>query len=168
MVHDSSIKVDVDITIEAQPEQVFSALTTGVSMWWGNLYLEREDASDLVMEPKIGGRFYERWGRDNHDNKGSLLGTVIAIEKPKLLRLQGPFGMTSVSSVGLVSIELHRLHDGTHLKFLFNAHGDFDEATKLRYGRGWHDLLGRLKFFVEGGHTEGVRHDPSLSESFEV
>ena len=72
MAHESSIKVAVDITIEAQPEQVFSALTTGVSMWWGNLSLEREDASDLVMEPKIGGRFYERWGKVTTIKRGAL------------------------------------------------------------------------------------------------
>jgi hypothetical protein len=97
-----------------------------------------------------------------------MLGRVIAIDRPNLLRLSGPFGLTSVSSVGLVSFELHPFEGGTHLKFRFNAHGDFEPEIKLRYARGWHDLLGRLKYHVEGGHAHGIRHDPSLSESFEI
>jgi uncharacterized protein YndB with AHSA1/START domain len=168
MANDSSINVEVEITIDAKPEQVFSALTTGVSMWWGNPYLERADATDLVLEPKLGGRFYERWGQEANDHHGSLLGRITAIDRPRLLRMIGQFGITTVSAVAVVSIELHRLEDGTHLKFFFNALGDFDEPTRLRYGRGWHDLLGRLKYHVEGGHAHGVRYDPSLSETFEI
>jgi uncharacterized protein YndB with AHSA1/START domain len=145
MANDSSINVEVEITIEATPEQVFSALTTGVSMWWGNPYLEREDASDLVLEPKLGGRFFERWGQEQNDHHGSLLGRVTAIDRPRLLRLIGQFGITSVSTVAVVSIKLSRLEDGTHLKFSFNAHGDFDEPTRLRYGRGWCALRSQLE-----------------------
>jgi len=168
MSTDSSINVEVEITIDARPEQVFSALTTGVSMWWGNPYLERADATDLVLEPKLGGRFYERWGQDANDHHGSLLARVTAIDKPKLLRLAGQFGITSFSAVGVVAIKLHHLKNGTHLQFMFDAHGNFDEQTKLRYGRGWHDLLGRLKYHVEGGDAHGIRRDPSLSETFEL
>jgi uncharacterized protein YndB with AHSA1/START domain len=165
---ESSINVAMNVTIAAEPLRVFSALTTGVSMWWGFPYIEREDASDLVMEPRLGGRFLERWSRDGTENHGALLGLVVAIDKPRLLRIQGSFGMSKNSILGLLSIELTATKEGTLLHLTFHAHGNFDEGEQLRFGRGWHDLAGRLKFFVEEGHAKGVRYDPSLQSSFDI
>lgn len=162
MTAKTSIRVEVDITIAAEPEQIFTALTTGTAIWWGAPYLERKNATDLVLEPKIGGRFYEQWGRTQSDHTGALLGTVVAIEPPKLLRLHGSFGQTERTIIGVVSIELSPFKGGTQVKFSHQAMGDLDDELEMQYARGWHDLLGRLKFFVEEGQAEGVRYDPSL------
>jgi uncharacterized protein YndB with AHSA1/START domain len=70
--------------------------------------------------------------------------------------------MTERNVMGVVSIELTPFDGGTQLKFSHQAMGNLDDALELQYARGWHDLLGRLKFFVEEGAAEGVRYDPSL------
>ena len=162
MSNKTSIDVEVEITINAQAEQIFHALTTGPGIWWSSYYLERKNADDLVLEPKVGGRFYERWSRTEHDSKGALLGTVVAIDPPTLLRISGSFGMNDRPVVGLVSIELIPDSSGTQVKFSHRAIGNLDDDLELKYARVWHDLLGRLKFFIEEGKAEGVRHDPSL------
>jgi uncharacterized protein YndB with AHSA1/START domain len=164
----NSIRVDVQLEINGAPDQIFSALTTGISMWWGAPYLLDESTRSIVLEPKIGGRFYERWGRAHGDSQGALLGTVVAIERPRILRLQGPFALLEGSALGLASFDISGDRDKTTLKFSFVAHGDFEAEAELKYGRGWHDLLGRLKFFIEGGDPGGLTHDPSLHADFDL
>jgi len=163
MADKTLIKVAVEILIEAEPYQVFNALTTGTAIWWGIPYLQRKDACDLIMEPKIGGRFYERWTLDKHDNKGALHATVVAIDPPHLLRLQGSFGMTTRAAWGTATIELKQAGKHTNVQFSYHAFGELDDIIEEEYARGWYDLLGRLKFFVEEGSAEGIKHDPSLS-----
>jgi uncharacterized protein YndB with AHSA1/START domain len=163
MIDKTLIKINVEIDIEAEPSRVFSAITTGTAIWWSAPHLQRPNASDLVLEPKIGGRFYERWTISNKDTCGALHATVTAIEAPNLLRLQGPFGMTERAVLATATIELKPIKKGTHVHFSFHAFGELDEALEVEYGRGWADLLGRLKFFVEEGKAEGIRHDPSLT-----
>jgi uncharacterized protein YndB with AHSA1/START domain len=160
------MRVQVEMTINAEADRIFTALTTGTAIWWGAPYLERQDATDLVLEPKIGGRFYERWDQVRSDPSGALLGVVVAIDRPRLLRMHGTFGMTERAVMGVVSIELTPFSGGTQVKFSHQATGDLDEELELHYAKGWHDLLGRLKFFVEEGEAEGVRFDPSLHTHF--
>ncbi len=55
-----SMHVEQEVTIEASPERVFAALTNELSAWWGAPYLGSDAARALILEPKIGGRFYIR------------------------------------------------------------------------------------------------------------
>ena len=156
------IKIAVEALIHAEPYQVFNALTTGTAIWWATPYLQRQDAKDLVMEPKIGGRFYERWTLSHSDSKGALHATVTAIDPPTLLRLQGPFGMTDRAAWATLTIELTSIPQGTHVNFSYHAFGELDDALEAEYTSGWNDLSYRLKFYVEEGHSQGIK-DPSLS-----
>ena len=56
------IRIEQQVVIDAPPARVFAALTKHVSAWWGPPYVIGEDARDLVVEPRIGGRVYEDWG----------------------------------------------------------------------------------------------------------
>ena len=154
--------VEIEVTINAKAEQIFKALTTGPAVWWSSHYLERENAIDLVLEPKVGGRFYEQWSRTSQDLSGALLGTVVAIDPPKLLRMSGNFGITDRAVAGLVSIELTPNAGSTQIRFSHRVVGNLDDQIELKYASCWHDLLGRLKFFMEEGKAEGIRRDPSL------
>lgn len=161
----STINIDIQEKINASPQRVFAALTTGINVWWGSPYLENAIATkDLILEAKIGGRFYERWAITG-DKQGSLLGTVTAINPPELLRLEGPFG---INSDGLahskVSFVLQPVESGTLLQFNYQVIGNIDNQRKLKYKREWQDLLSSLKRLIEKGEAEGVVHDPSLSE----
>lgn len=150
-----------DITIDAEPQRVFNALTRGVGAWWGRPYVE-DEAVALEMELKVGGRFWERWSHDPHSHEGALLGTVVALRHPWLIRLQGTFGMGERLLQGLVTFEISRHEHGSFLHFTHQAMGDFDEKIKNEYAVGWHDLLGRLKFYLEEGEGEGITHSPSM------
>ncbi len=161
----NTINIDIQETINASPQRVFAALTTGIDIWWGDPYFENEAATkDIILEPKIAGRLYERWAMTG-DKQGSLLGIVTAINPPELLRLEGPFGLNSGAVVhGRVSFELKSTESGTLLQFNHHAIGGIDQQLEVKYRSGWQDLIGRLKRLVEEGRAAGIVRDPSLSE----
>jgi len=114
-----SLDLVVDLYIEADPSRVFNALTNkAIAMWWGRSYLENDDeATILQLEPKVGGKFWERWSHDPNSHDGALLGTVVAIKHPRLLRMQGTFGMYEGEIQGLASFQLAACKSGSDLYF---------------------------------------------------
>ena len=52
------IHIEQDITIQASPEAVFDAITKEISSWWSAPYFHTNGAKQLVLEAKVGGRFY--------------------------------------------------------------------------------------------------------------
>lgn len=158
----TSMNIEIEMIIGAAPERVFAALTTGTALWWGAPYLENKDAHDLVMELRLGGRFYECWTRPSSDKDGSLLGTITALNKPALLKMEGSFGMGARCSHGIVTFYLKRSHLGTQVQFSHKAIGDITDEVRERYSVGWNDLLNRLKKLIEVQQEGGLRHEPAF------
>jgi uncharacterized protein YndB with AHSA1/START domain len=49
------------VTVPASPEEAFAAFTERMAEWWPRAYTWAEDAIDaVVVEPRAGGRWYER------------------------------------------------------------------------------------------------------------
>ena len=53
------VKIEAEIAINATPERVFEAVTTGLGQWFP--FVSRKDAK-IVHEAKVGGLIYEDWG----------------------------------------------------------------------------------------------------------
>lgn len=148
-----AIHIEQEVTIEASPERVFDALTKEISAWWGAPYLVSEKAQDIVLEPKLGGFFYEVWGED----QGVLWATVTGIKWGERLELTGPIGMRGAVQA-IVSYELEPKENATILRLSHRAVGEVTKETEENYGQGWEDLIGtRLKAFVETGKRHGIR-----------
>ena len=82
----SAAHATAEVFIDAVPWKVFDALTVNVAGWWGPPHLQAADASNLVLEPQPGGRFYEEWGH----RQGALRGIVTRIRQDERLELGGP------------------------------------------------------------------------------
>src|SRR5688500_14554514 len=63
-----TLDVATDVTIDAPPSRVWDAITR-MGGWWPHRF---RAGSGVVLEPYVGGRFYEDWG----DGAGALYGTV--------------------------------------------------------------------------------------------
>jgi uncharacterized protein YndB with AHSA1/START domain len=134
-----SFRIDQEVEILAPRETVWASLLD-VDGWW--CHRLREKGSALALEPRVGGRFYERWG----DDEGALWGVVTYLQKPEVLRLAGPLGSNGASQ----SVYEYRLESRgarTTLKLLHRCSGEIGPKTRASYDGGWKELwehLGRL------------------------
>ena len=127
-----TIAVEQEVSIDAPPERVFEAITSGIGEWWDHVFF----GGRVSLEPWVGGRFFEE-----AENGAALFGTVTAIQRPNLLRLSGPLGIRGAVS-GSYRFELEEKDGGTLLSLSHSAFGDIDEDAQAAYGEGWSKLLG--------------------------
>ena len=85
------ICIEQKTEILGTPEQVFKHLTGDVSDWWDHSF--SDGPSRIHLEPKLGGRFFEEFA---NDNGGALYATVIYVDAPQKIVLQGPWGFPKV------------------------------------------------------------------------
>lgn len=135
----ASMDIAHELRIEAPPERVFDALTR-MGEWWPHRF--RADGT-VVLEPSVGGRFYEDWG----DGNGALYGFVTALRRPEHIAVRGPMGMagpvTSVWTFDLAAEGSGTLLQGTH-----RAYGDISEETRAGYTSGWTEVTAALVAFL--------------------
>lgn len=75
------MRIEAQIHIDAPPETVFEALTTGLDAWWPH---RTDEKAKIVFEAKPGGMVYESHGKDHF----VLYGTVAGYQPPvKLVSL---------------------------------------------------------------------------------
>lgn len=144
--------IEQEVQIDATPNRVFEALTKDVAAWWGAPYQISETAKTIILEPKLGGRFYEDWG----SGQGALWATVTQLKQNEILELTGPIGMSGAVQ-GIACIALEAKGKATLVKLSHRAVGEVNEQKQKGYSAGWQDLLGkRLKEFVEKGIRSGI------------
>lgn len=140
--------------INAPRNEVFAAATGDVSPWWDHRFMP--DPAELVIEPVFGGRFYERFTQGSDD--GALHATVIYVNAPEALRLEGPFGLSGRAVTKLVSWRLEEADDGAATVFHVDIalSGEVDAALAGLVSDVWRHFIGaRLTPYVEAGcHRE--------------
>ena len=151
-------QVELEITINASPAKVYKALTTDIGYWWGPPFGKDKDPNgtamkDVVVEPVLGGKFYESYG----NGQGRIFGIVSRIEENAVVEVRGPMG-SALPVDGVMCYELSPSGNGTTLKFSHVMVGPIPAETHEHYGGGWNELLkNRLVAFVERGEKLGIR-----------
>ena len=79
-----TVRIESQLRFAATPERLFKALTEEVSEWFPHTYGE-ERVRAIVMEPRVGGAYFEDWG----DGMGHLYGQVTVYDRPSRLCLRG-------------------------------------------------------------------------------
>jgi uncharacterized protein YndB with AHSA1/START domain len=79
-----TVRLEAELRFRATPERVFHALTEQVAEWFPHSYGE-DRVKAIVMEPWVGGSYYEDWG----DGMGHLYGQVTVYDRPHRLCLRG-------------------------------------------------------------------------------
>jgi uncharacterized protein YndB with AHSA1/START domain len=134
-----TLDVANEVTIDAPREKVYDALLR-IGEWWPHRF--RADSS-VVLEPSVGGRFYEDWGSGG----GALYGTVLKLSRPDTVVVSGQMGMAGpVAAVW--SMTLTSSGSGTLLALAHKAFGDIDEETRAGYTAGWAEVFEALKAAV--------------------
>jgi uncharacterized protein YndB with AHSA1/START domain len=147
-----SIRIKQELTIDAKADKVFAALTKDTSFWWGAPYLIDDQLKALVVEPKLGGKFYEDWG----DGGGAIWGIVTQWKQNEIFEFTGKCGMGGAVN-GVICFTLESKGSSTLLKLEHDAVGHVTDKTQSGYSYGWNDLLEkRLKAYVEKGECHGI------------
>ena len=137
-------------SIQMDTDPHFTIFNT--SFWWGAPYLISDELKALVVEPKLGGMFYEDWD----DGAGAIWGTVTQWKKNEIFEFTGKCGMGGAVN-GVICFTLEGKGSSTLLKLEHDAVGHVTEKTQSGYTHGWNDLLEkRLKTYVEKGECHGI------------
>lgn len=142
------LKIAHEVRIEAPVERVWRAITVETGAWWPHRF---KDEGRVVLEPAVGGRFYEDWG----DGRGALYAEVVYLDPPRALCTRGPMGMRGAAS----TVKWYRLEEqgkGTLVKVSLHASGDIPDEVAAGYEKGAVAVLTEaLKPYVERGKTYG-------------
>lgn len=85
MSEQTALSARVSVTVDATPDRAFEVFTTGMSTWWpkDSHHIGDQDAVAVVIEPRPGGRWFERAA----DGTECPWGFVTAWEPPARLLL---------------------------------------------------------------------------------
>ena len=150
--------VERTIRIAAAPGRVWQAWVEEMNQWWTKPYYnDHQRVTGLLLEPRLGGRYIEKWGEDG---AGFLIGTVVEWLPP--LRLAYTWSERGWGGVQtLIRLELAADEPGgTRLTYTQEGFERLPEADRTRggYQQGCEELLNRLRAHVEsGGEVDGSR-----------
>jgi len=123
------------VTVRAAPERAF-ALFADIARWWPLARVHTgPDPVDCAIEPRIGGRVYERAA----DGRETLWGTVLAYEPPHRLAFSW---LVQLSAEQEQRVEIRFMPDasGTRVELTHSGWeklGDGAADRRERYNGGW-------------------------------
>lgn len=127
---ESQIQYDVfsiekEVVLPGTPEIIFDAVTGDISGWWDHTMSENPIA--FYIEPFPGGGFYEIF---NDEGNGVLHATVIYADRGKLLRFDGPLGLSGMAIQFVTTYQFEPVGtDSTLLTVSIHAAGEMNENT---------------------------------------
>jgi hypothetical protein len=133
---DLTLEVEQHIDTKAAPEKAFAAVLHRLGK--GNTRPDGQSL-DLVLEPKVGGR----WFRDRGNGIGHLWGFVQVIKAPALLELSGPMFM-SYPAINHVEVKIEPVAGGSRIALRHRAIGMIDPEHRKNVGTGWKHMLSNV------------------------
>jgi uncharacterized protein YndB with AHSA1/START domain len=134
------------VHVKASPARAFEVFTAGATRWWlktHTISLTKSPIKDVVMEPRIGGRWFER----GEDGSECMWGQVLAWEPPSRLLLGwqiDPDFKYDSNLLTEVEVRFTPQDNGTLVELehrLIERMGDRGVALRDAFTRGWGALL---------------------------
>ena len=130
------------VLVDFAPAEAFELFTTRIASWWpvGTHSYGGDDVTDVVLEPRAGGRLYEVTAAGEQD-----WGSVLAWEPPHRVLLDWQIGEARGSEV-----EVRFLPEGPGTRVELEHRGFGAADPRDRYASGWDVVLAP---FVEQAST---------------
>ena len=128
------------VTVRAAPARAFELFADDFARWWPLAQTHTgPDPVDCAIEPRVGGRVFER----SADGRETAWGTVRAYDPPHRLAFSWIVGL-SVEQEQLVEIRFIAEDLGTRVELTHSGWeklGDAAASRRAGYDRGWSKLL---------------------------
>ena len=136
------------LTLPGTPEIIYDAITGDISGWWDHTFSEKP--AKFYIDPKPGGGFYEIF---DESGDGLQHATVIYADRGKLLRFDGPLGLSGYAIHIVTTYEFESVgSDSILLKFTLNAAGQMEKGWANVVDNVWHHFLfEQFKPYIESG-----------------
>jgi uncharacterized protein YndB with AHSA1/START domain len=114
-----TVRIETELRFKATPERVYEVLVERSSEWFPATYGE-DRVKAIVLEPRIGGAYYEDWG----EGRGHLYGNVTRYDPPFQLHFRGQLDLGTILDT---EYTLEAAGDETILRVSKVAVGPFTE-----------------------------------------
>jgi uncharacterized protein YndB with AHSA1/START domain len=130
------------VSVRAAPAQAFNFFSGDLARWWPLAQFHTgPDPVDCAIEPRVGGRVFERAA----DGRETAWGTVVAYEPPHRLSFTWVIGL-SAELAQLIELRFAPEGEGTRVELTHSGWeklGDRAAALRERYDRGWATIIER-------------------------
>ena len=128
---------EMNFSYPGDPVFVYDHLTGDISSWWDHSFSEKP--YKLYIEPRPGGGFYEIF---NEAGDGALHARVIFAERGKMLRMEGPLGLSGQAITLVCTYSLKAADENTTMLTLnVNGAGEFSDETPGIVKQVWEHFL---------------------------
>jgi uncharacterized protein YndB with AHSA1/START domain len=137
------------LTLPGSPEEIYDAITGDISGWWDHTFFK--NPARFVVDNFPGGGFWEIF---DESGDGVKHAEVIYAHRGKMLRLDGPFGLSgrAVQKVVTYYLSPGETPETTQLRLVVHCTGAYEAAVPEMVERVWNRFLfDRLKPYVEAG-----------------
>ena len=141
-----------EVTLPGSPVVIFDAVTGNISGWWDHSM--SENPKEFFIEPVPGGGFYEIF---DDEGNGVLHATVIYADRGKLLRFDGPLGLSGMAIQFVTTYQFEPVGmDSTLFKVSVHAAGEVTEGLPAIVERVWeHFIFEQIEPYIKSGkHLE--------------
>jgi uncharacterized protein YndB with AHSA1/START domain len=136
------------VTLPGTPEQIFDAATGDISGWWDHSFTE--NPKKFFIEAKPGGGFWEIF---DDEGNGALHATVIYSQRGKMIRFDGPLGLSGRAVQIVTTYEFSEAgNDSTLMKVSVHGSGEMEEGMPAIVEKVWeHFIFERFKPYILAG-----------------
>jgi len=150
---ESEMRYDVfsfekEVILPGTPEIIFDAVTGDISGWWDHSMSENPKA--FYIEPFPGGGFYEIF---DDEGNGVLHARVIYADRGKLLRFDGPLGLSGMAIQFVATYQFEPVStDSTLFKVSVHSAGEVAEGMPAIVESVWdHFIFEQLEPYIKDG-----------------
>ena len=139
---------DKEVTLPGTPEQIFDAATGDISGWWDHSF--SKNPKKFFIEAKPGGGFYEIF---DDEGNGVLHATVIYSQRGKMIRFDGPLGLSGRAVQIVTTYEFSEAgKDSTLMKVSVHGSGEMEEGMPAIVEKVWeHFIYERFEPYIKAG-----------------
>lgn len=128
---------EMNFSYPGDPVFVYDHLSGDISSWWDHSFSEKP--YKLYIEARPGGGFYEIF---DESGDGALHARVIYAERGKMLRMEGPLGLSGQAITLVCTYSLKETgEDSTLLTLNVHGAGEFSEETPDIVKQVWEHFL---------------------------